>query len=148
MKRRSSAVLLSLGLLVWGCAGPALDARLDIAAAVNGSRITVSGSTNLPDGARIFVYVWHQDESLQVDSENLVPVVGGRYTVEVDLGGWPPGMAHATAAFLLDGYGPQPSHVLAAVGDFGERLGGPQVRDDEFGYRLVSSAVVDIPVPN
>jgi hypothetical protein len=152
MNLRISEAALSVGLLLAGCTQaasstiPPVNTQLDIAAAFDGGTVVVTGSSNLPDGALIFVYVWHPDESLQLDSENLVPLVGGRYEVAVDVTGWPSGVAHASAAFLLDGYGPQPSHVLVVVGAFGERLAGPHARDGEYGYRLVQSDIVDVPL--
>lgn len=56
-------------------------------------------------------------------------------------------MTGRTATFLMDEEPGQPSHVLAVVGGNGERLGGPQARDSEYGYRLVGSEVVDVPLP-
>jgi hypothetical protein len=118
-------IVLAATLSLAACSGPPLEARLDISAALEDDAIVVSGSTNLPDGARIFVYVWHEAETLPFDSENLVTVVNGRYEARVTPVDWPSGVAHAAAGFLLDGQVPQPSHVLQVVGAFGERLGAP-----------------------
>ena len=152
MIRRGASTALSIALLLLGCTQAAtptiasLDARLDIAFELDSGTVMVSGSTNLPDGALIFVYVWHDVESLPFDSENHVPVVDGRYEVSVDVTRWPSGLAHASATFLIDDEEAQPSHVLAVVGRNGEWLGGPQARDREYGYRLVGSEVIDVPL--
>jgi hypothetical protein len=153
MKRLTTMAALSIGVVLLGCTQSAsptvaalLDARLDIAGSVDGGTVVISGSTNLPDGALIFVYVAHDVEALPFDSENHVPVVDGRYEVSVDVARWPPGVTHASATFLIDDVRAQPSHVLAVVGANGERLAGPQTRDTEYGYRLVGSEVIDIPL--
>lgn len=152
MIRPTASLAFSISLVLLGCTQAAtpttasLDARLDIAAALDNGTVMVSGSTNLPDGALIFVYVSH-DQGLPFDSEKHVPVVEGRYEVSVDVTRWPSGLAHASATFMIDDGKRQPSHVLAVVGRNGEWLTGPQARDTEYGYRLVGSEAIDIPLP-
>ena len=67
MIRRTASTALPIALLLLGCTQAAtpttalLDARLDIAAALDIGTVMVSGSTNLPDRALIFVYVCCHD---------------------------------------------------------------------------------------
>ena len=121
-----------------GCGAGTMDAHISITASVAGNTINVTGTTNLPDGSILLVYVVHEVEQLPFDAERSVAVVDGRFEVQVDTIGWPAGAARASAWFGMDPPG-QPANVVQLVGPRGERIRGDQTHENEFGSRSVTS---------
>ena len=113
-------------------------ASISLATEVNGRSVTVTGSTDLPEGAIVDVLLVQQDAydrsvaqggGATVDSPWVryvpVPVHDGRFAASFDVSPWPSGRAYAMADFWMD-----PNQPAAAVDRFGldgSGLRGPDV---------------------
>jgi hypothetical protein len=133
-----SGVILVLGCLI-GVSLTHVDlpvnqiaASIALRPSVADGVVRVSASTDLPDGARIFYYFYHERNDVEwagglppYNVQGYTDVQGGAFTFEGDLTTWPPGSVVVWAQF--DVYeGEQPPHILRLFGHNGERLGGPQ----------------------
>ena len=94
--------------------------------------VRVSASTDLPDGARILYYFYHERNDVEwtgglppYNVQGYTEVEGGSFNFEGDLTTWPPGSVTVWAQFDVF-EGEQPPHILELFGSNGERLGGPQ----------------------
>jgi len=118
------------------------NATLDVVASVEGRRVTVVGTTNLPDGAVVGVDVTHVDEADRSTSEPFpfgsgesdwirsaeARVQDGTFTVTLDVDGWPAGRGEVWTWFWVDRR--QPPDIAARFGVDGSGMRGPNVYND------------------
>ena len=131
--------VLALALLSCGNAEAPTRApvfKLSVSGNLTADAIEVRGQSNLPDGALIWIYAWHEAENPGWDWEGRVAVDGGFFSVQVPVRGWGRGLIHAVASFSVRD---QPGAVLEAVGNNGEHLVGGQVLLDEAGVRYLTA---------
>lgn len=136
MRTRSIAARVAWVALEFAIAacngGPATT--LSISHTLESRVVTIGGSTNLPDGAFIDIRLIQQeafDAAASDGGANTSPLVvdrfarvsGGTYAASVDLSSWPAGAVELLGIFKIDSS--QPSPVVAAYGQNGERLNGP-----------------------
>jgi hypothetical protein len=149
-------ILLALGvaisgLWVTGFLTPKTSVALDVAATLAGRVLTIAGTTDLPDGTVISVEVCHAQADPNLANSDLrwivdaqVPVSGGKFKVDQDLAGWPPGNITIWTAF--EPGQDQPASVQATFGDEGARLGGAGFYEDSDGYhRRVEEMELTLP---
>lgn len=115
--------------------------------------VRVAASTDLPDGARVFYYFYHERNDVEwtggmppYNVQGYTEVEGGSFTFEGDLSTWPAGSVTVWAEFNVY-EGEQPPHILERFGANGERLGGPQSSyADSSDYKMLYvETVVTIP---
>jgi hypothetical protein len=109
-----------------------VSASMALDPTANGRVIQVAATTDLPDGARIFYYFYHERNDVEwtgglppYNVQGYTEVAGGKFRFEGDLSTWPPGVVTIWAEFAVY-EGEQPAHILELFGQLGERLGGPQ----------------------
>jgi hypothetical protein len=140
-----------LGAVVWVMLSP-IDLpfqrrplSMHMAPKVAGDTVTVSGATDLPDGALID---WYLMQGL-VDElpSGQVAVKNGQFVLEADVSQLAPGPAEAQVSFSCN-YGTlQPKPVLEVVGAECEHLDGAQVYVDSPGDTKQLSVTVAFTVP-
>jgi hypothetical protein len=101
-------------------------------ATVDGRTVHVEGTTDIPDGAEVFIYA-AKNRSEQYLSTASVRVVQGRFATDLDLSSWPPGPVEVEAWFGVFEEYDQPAHVIERYGSEGELMIGPQVYVDSPG---------------
>lgn len=126
------------------CSPPAtkLELRSDVGA---GDRVTVSGEVGLPDGAQLNVSLRRpgQDDPVVVG----LPVVkAGAYTVVLDPKADLPAGAYAVRVEFSPRAFAWSKDVRPAVGENGEKLGGPHVVSLDDGVRILRrEAQIQVP---
>ena len=149
------AIGFALALALWFgprvVLGIGATASMTISTAVGDGTVTVSGETDLPDGAVVTVQAVQWDEWQRESADGTVPdvdtspwvvaeqttVANGRYESTLPIAGWPPGRGLAIAYFWVD-LG-QPREVidrfgLDRIGPEGSgRQGQGRVRPDPRG---------------
>lgn len=144
--------LLVFGLLLLAPGCGATNAGLPFLttdAMTRGTTLTVSGNTDLPDGSVIHLLGFYSGvDPLHLAMVSGLPstttVVSGSYQATADTSTWSLGKVITTALFYVDAT--QPPAVLERFGPNGERLDGPQVREDTDGVRILdASTEVTIP---
>jgi hypothetical protein len=116
-----------------------IETTMSITTSLDGRILTMSGTTNLSDGAVVVCEAWHESEdhglgpSRYIAGDDAV-VASGTFVCRADLTGWPSGTVRADARFVP--YDDQPKDVVERYGEFGERLGGPRVFQDSDGWVL------------
>ena len=137
-----SALLVALVVVVTFSAFGDSDANafLHVDTSVTGVSVTVSGSTNLPEGALISVEVQNMDVDGRAYGQ--ATVHDGRYTttVSVDPIYWDKGLVIATARFEPFAVGQVPA-ARERFGSHGERLRSPDVIVNAIGDRYLSVTV-------
>lgn len=116
----------------------AVDARME------DGGVVVHGATNLPAGATISIYVWHENAEADLtlrglDKSVFATSVDGEFSVAVPVEGWPSGKVNVSATFSVGDDAKQPDSVLEVVGLNGERLAGPKVSTDEYNVRFLTA---------
>ncbi len=113
-------------------APPPIAVTLTLSPTLQGSRLRIAGTTDLPDGAVIVYEVrherWATEGELQWFREGQVVVEEGAFSTRTRLRSWPRGALQVWASFqtvLPDGQ--QPPEVIATFGEMGERLAGDNV---------------------
>jgi hypothetical protein len=107
------------------------DPTFRLAASMDGTRLTASGETNLPDGSNVDVWAaFAGDEpGIHITDARSAVVVGGRFSQSIDLTGWPAGPVIVSALFeVVD---TQPAAVLSRYGADGSGMSGPRVKYDD-----------------
>lgn len=139
------ALLLGLGLLGTGALSPNVTVALSVHPVLAGRLLTIEGTTDLPDGAKIGWAVRHHLSDPGPDSDprwligDAATVDAGRFRVVTDLTPWPWGSITLSTTFEP---GPeQPAVVRATFGDNGERLRGTAVYEDSGGYRRLEEEI-------
>ncbi|WP_048707408.1 hypothetical protein [Microvirga massiliensis] len=121
--------------------GPMIEVR--ISAATDGTaRPIITGQTNLPDGAELLVSVWRP--SAHFMAQHKVPVIGGAFKAGPfgsRQGPLHPGEYEVSVSMSIPRN--QPASVQAVIGDKGQNLKGPHVRESGIG----SGNVVDYEFP-
>lgn len=100
---------------------------LTMSAYLDGQTLSIQGETDLPDGALIAYEYTHERLLLETETywgDGSATVQGGRYAVQADLSGWPPGEVEVWASFWTIG---QPAEIVATFGELGEKLVGENV---------------------
>lgn len=136
MHHRVTALLLALTL--WGCQPP--ETRLNFTLEPQAHDVVrVAGDTSLPDGAQLNVSLLKpgSEEPLVVD----LPVVKNarfeaRLDAKTDL---PAGTYEVLVEFSPKAFAWSDA-VKPAVGENGEKLGGPYVQESAEGFRFLSIA--------
>jgi hypothetical protein len=101
--------------------------------------VHASGTTDLPDGALLGYWVVPESElgdltsDLEHQAGGSVEVERGRFSFFEDVSDWPEGRAVLEVWFSVSRDEPQPEQVVAAFGDNGQCLTGPQVGVDSPG---------------
>jgi hypothetical protein len=116
-------------------------ATVTIGARQEGSVLTVSGRTDLPDGVILRVGV--QDMDLESQSRHIdltTTVTGGRYSIDLSLVGWPAHEVLVTTSFAPSDPG-QPSAVVARFGADGAGLSGPGVGTSSDGGKYLETSI-------
>ncbi len=140
---RPSRLIVILALAA-GCSGlPGRNAPvLEASAAIDGDRLVVQGSTDLPDGAQVNIQTCHESEAAhKTDREpryctyDDVTVRGGSFRETIPIGDWPPGRIDVWTS--LQPHALQPPGVVERWGETGERLSGPGVEDADEGRRVM-----------
>lgn len=146
MYSRTLILITVLALLAIGCREifkssssesekPATVA-LTLDTTVDGSRLTIEGNTDLPDGSVISYEIQHEQFATRTDlpSEKLfadgeATVASGYYSSDIDLTGWPAGKVDVRVVFqtVLGTTKQQPPEIISRFGKLGERLEGPNV---------------------
>ena len=129
-----------LGYMVWVVVSPIdlpfqrVDRSMQLAARVDGQTLSVTGTTDLPDGAVIDWDLWREPvDDIEWPSGEAV-VRSGAFSFNADLAGWRSGNAVVEASFSCDwGATAQPKQVTELVGEHCEHLGGEQVYVDSPG---------------
>lgn len=127
---------LLAALTLWGCQPP--DTRLDVTVAPEANDVVrVTGDTSLPDGAQLNVSLSRpgSDEPIVVD----LPVVkNSRFEGRLDpKGDLPAGTYEVRVDFSPKAFA-WSDQVKPAVGEHGEKLGGPHVKESAEGFRFLS----------
>ncbi|MDP8903974.1 MAG: hypothetical protein M3N29_01430 [Chloroflexota bacterium] len=135
------AFVLSVGGVVASNYVRGTTASLSVEASIDGTRLQLSGWTDLPDGARLWVGAYHE-ESWRIATGKEVVVTRGRYEAVFVLDRWPNGTIVASASFEV--YSGQPAAVIERFGREGEHLHGPQVRHDSDGPVLEAVTRVEV----
>ena len=150
------AVVLTVGPRFVGSIGA--TARMDFATVADGTLATVTGTADLPDGARIGVQLlqldeWERasDDGAQPDIESWpwvayddVVVHDGRFSTTLDIAGWPRGRGLAIGYFWVDAS--QPAAVIERFGLSAADLKGPDVIDDDvYGRMLEVQEAFELP---
>ena len=118
------------------CAAEAVVLRADVA--VDGRVVTVTGATNLPDGAVLTTTFWQGLEPDGPDGfpahEGVALVGDGRFTAVTDLSDYPAGVSTVALRFAPGRRAApsQPPAVLQAYGRDGGCLEGDQVVTPEY----------------
>ena len=147
---------LFAGYVIWVFVAPidlpfqTVSARIQVTSTMDGLLTRVSGTTDLPDGAVISYYWWHEIDTVDMDSVpgGQVTVANGRFAFASDLSAWPAGTATAYITFGVDSEeNIQPKQVVDRFGSQGEHLGGPQVYVDSPGdpKQLLVTTSVELP---
>jgi len=133
-------------------------ATMSISTEVEDGTVTVSGETDLPDGAVVSVQVVQWDKWQEESADGTAPdvgtspwvvsdqvlVMGGRYETPLFIGDWPAGKGLAITYFWID-LG-QPAEVIERFGLDGAGLKGADVSDkDLYGPTLEVQEEFDIP---
>ncbi len=110
-------------------AEPLVEVALTLTPTVRGSRLTLAGTTDLPDGAILIYEVRHERWSAAGERQWLrdgrMVVEDGAFSARVRLGSWPAGTLDAWIAFqTVLPEGQQPEAMIALFGDLGQRIGG------------------------
>ena len=138
--------LIAAAALILGprtIAGIGATANMTINPIVQGSRVTVEGTTDIPDGAIIAVQVvqlegWEREAADGVPSDagtspwvrsEYVLVQNGRYSSSFETEDWPGGRVAAIVYFWIDAR--QPRAVIDRFEIDGSALRGPDVVDRE-----------------
>ena len=156
------AVGAALALALWfgprAFVGLGATATMTISTAVADGAVTVSGETDLPDGAIVTVQVVQWDKWQAESADGAAPdvdtspwvvteqttVADGRYETILPMTGWPPGKGLAISYFWIDPE--QPAVVIERFGPDGSGLKGPDVSDDDvYGPTLEAQEPFDIP---
>lgn len=142
--------LLVVALLAAAACTPHSVTTMEARAVFVDGSLIVSGATNLPDKAVLSVLGWHNAVSATRLEPVALPglpvsttVANGRFDESLDASGWTPGSATIVVMFHPD---QQPPAIRDQFGVGGEKLFGPQVREDTDGFRLMDVGIqVDIP---
>lgn len=109
---------------------------LRVNASLEGNDLAIAGTTDLPDGTVLTYEVRHDRMPIDHETpewmlfeEGTATVAGGRFEAAVDASQLDPGLFEVYVAFKTDlpGGAQQPSAVLEAYGQHGEKLVGPNV---------------------
>lgn len=127
--------------------------RLDMTVQLVGRQVAVTGQTDLPDGAVLWVQADNEDFVTAPPVAPIGPygnqalalarVANGSYSATLDLSPWPPGHAIVDVTFAPDSS--QPAAIVARFGADGAGLVGPDVlvspsdgsRYDDVGTEIV-----------
>lgn len=110
------------------------DPPYRLTASLDGTHVTGSGETSLPDGSRVSMWAWYvgNDPGIHMSDTIEAVVADGRFSGTFDLAGWPAGPVMVKALFEIDET--QPGEVAERYGADGARLTGPRVAyDDDTG---------------
>ena len=125
------------------------NAMISLSASVEGRAITLSGTTNLPDGSLIELRLfqldnWNASQAAGSGSDPTtspwvlsmeVTVKGGAFSALSLVPTWPSGKVVGVADFWMDSL--QPPEALARYGPDGQSMNGPDVVDSDDGSRLL-----------
>ena len=138
------ALLLAVGFVGGNVylANAGANVALETTPTVKGHHVTIAGTTDLPEGTRLGVQVFQFDAwsraqaagaAAAADFEYLgdleAIVHDGRFSVMVDMTGWPAGRGMSAVYFWIDDS--QPQAVIDRFGRDGSGLHGPNVLPDE-----------------
>ena len=151
-----AALAVSLGPRA--LAGVGATASMSISTQVDDETVTVTGRTDLPDGAGVLAQIIHWDEWQRATEGGVTPDVNtspwvkseqtvvsdGLFEATFDVSDWPAGRGLALGYFWLDVR--QPLDVIRRLGSHGQALKGPDVIEDAvFGPTLEVQEPFDIP---
>jgi hypothetical protein len=125
----------ALALMLGGCQPP--ETRLDVTLAAQPQDVVaVTGTTSLPDGAQLNVALSKPGAQDPIVLD--LPVVkGGRFEARLDpKRDLPPGTYQVRVTFSPQAFA-WSDQVKPAVGERGEKLGGPHVKQAADGLRVL-----------
>lgn len=146
MRRLACALVVSL-LVLSGCQ-PSATVDLTLEVSVASHVLTVSGSTDLPDGTWL-CYELRRPGDVTFFADGGVKVEGGRYSTDIDRQ-WAPGEVVIWLTFQTQAggvtWGPaqQPPEVIVKFGELGEKLQGGNVTRSGSVRRVECVATVEI----
>jgi hypothetical protein len=126
-----------------------LEVGIDQEVVLDARLATVLGTTNLPDGAVLHFYFWHESDAENIGDfhSGSTIVEDGRFEYSRDLSDFGAGTVTAFTEFSIEWDVAQPPHVLDRFGSQGERLEGPQVVVDSPGDPRVLVAATQFELP-
>ncbi len=121
-----------------------VEAHITPVVDLEGTTAHVRATTDLPDGAVVSYYFWHERDSENVGDfhSGSVTAQRGRFAFTADLSDFSPGTLTLHAEFGVTWDVEQPPNVLELFGSEGERLAGPQVYVESPGEPRVLIATV------
>jgi hypothetical protein len=127
-------VVASIGMawfVIWANAnaGGTIPVSLASSAVARGWAVSVSGTTNLPDGALLQL----QASGASWTWTGVAEVSGGQFTAAFDATPLGPGEATVTVTFSMNDGPAQPASLVDEFGADGSGIGGPQVVYDPPG---------------
>lgn len=152
MSQKSLVILLTIALLVVipvGCGAPAhevdTNVQMTLERQVDSDGVHIWGTTNLPDGALLFIQISSLRPSGLVEwtgvAWDTIEVKGGQYSAYFNLKEWrfEPSKKRIWVAFIirsLPGGKNQPGFVIEAFGEKGENMKGELV--DNLGEEKIA----------
>ena len=124
---------------------PPIETHMTADARVGASTVTVSGTTNLPDGAVIDYDVSNAEYGVPVVGGHTV-VSNGEFSFVADVASLPAGKADVWLWFEVSP-ARQPVPVVLTYGPGGERMAGDQVSSDSGDYLLEDGFTIDLGEP-
>lgn len=143
-------VVAMVGYLTLALIGPIdlpwqrVTATMQLEPTVDGTRVRVLGTTDLPDGA-VIDYWFERDDVINEGPVGAVEVRDGRFAFEHDMTDQRRGRWDIQASFSTVWGSQQPRHINDLFGAQGEHLAGPQVYVDSPGDEkqlLVTTSVI------
>jgi hypothetical protein len=113
-----------IGFEIWRSSFSApIPVALSPVSSASGWQVTVTGTTDLPDGALLLVEV----DGTTGKQQSIATVAGGAFSTKFDASNVGEGPASVTTSFSIV-YGPaQPQAVVDRFGPEGQRIGGAQI---------------------
>lgn len=118
-----------------------VTAVMSVDGSIEGTTLTVRGTTDLPDGSLVWVGAHHED-LWQIADGNEAITVDGSFATVLDLDRWPNGPISVNASFSLRD--DQPPEAIERFGADGEHLSGPGVRWDSDGPYLLATTTIQL----
>ena len=126
-------------LAIVSCETPPPTIELSMSAQRDGGVITITGATDLRDGALLGYELRHKDMNFDPETpidmlfqEGRMTVADGQYGVTVDIRNFEPGEIEVWVAFQMDFINSeiqQPNRIITQFGERGELLQGPNVTE-------------------
>jgi hypothetical protein len=139
---RISLTLLGAGIaasFVWVVVAPIdlpwqhVDSTLTASATLEGRILTITGTTNLPDGAIVDYSFYREPYDPTIPDGGTAAVMAGTFEFAADVSEWTPGAATAYLSFSCNYGAEQPVAITGRVGRDCEHLSGDAVYVDSPG---------------